>query len=53
MAAREGARFAVLIGEAEAAQGRLILRDLAAGEQREIPAVQLAEHLAPAREVAR
>ncbi len=53
IAAREGARFAVLVGEQEAVQGRLILRDLAAGEQREIPAVQLAEHLAPAREVAR
>lgn len=54
MAAREGARYAVLIGEAEAAQGRLILRDLAAGEQREIPAAQLAEQLTPAaREVAR
>ena len=34
MASKQGARFAVLFGDAELADGKLILKDLAKGEQR-------------------
>lgn len=46
LAARAGARFAVLVGEAEQAKGIVVLRDLATGAQREVPPAALAAALA-------
>ncbi len=41
-----GARFAVLVGEKEWEEGKVALRDMNSGEQREIPTGNLAAHLA-------
>lgn len=46
LAARAGARYAVLVGEAEQATGLIVLRDLATGTQRELPPAALAAALA-------
>jgi histidyl-tRNA synthetase len=42
---RLGARFAAIIGESELARGVVALRDMEAGEQREVPLALLVEHL--------
>ncbi|MGH9526897.1 MAG: histidine--tRNA ligase [Terriglobales bacterium] len=48
LAARSGARGAVLVGEAEQAKGMVVLRDLASGQQRELRPEELASGLAAA-----
>jgi histidyl-tRNA synthetase len=45
-ATRQNARLAILLGEDEIAAGKVILRDLDAGEQEELPRKQLAARLA-------
>jgi histidyl-tRNA synthetase len=45
-AGKLGARWAVLVGEAEAARGVATVKDLAAGEQHEVPRGALAVWLA-------
>lgn len=49
-AAQQNARFAVMLGENELAQGKVVLRDLDAGEQQELPRTALKDHLARANE---
>lgn len=44
-----GARFAVIIGDDEVARGAVQLKDLSSGEQREIPAAELASAMSRAR----
>jgi len=44
-AARRGARFALLLGDAEAAEGRVAVKDLSTGEQTSVAMADLAEHL--------
>jgi histidyl-tRNA synthetase len=44
-AAQKNARFAVLIGEDELRAGTVVLRDLDAGEQEQVPRSALREHL--------
>ena len=54
-AGRTGARFAAILGEAEMAAGTVILRDLASGEERQMPrkeAVALAQAAAAERPAA-
>jgi histidyl-tRNA synthetase len=48
-AAKIGARFAVIIGDDEVARGAAQLKDLTSGEQREVPAAQLAAAIRSAR----
>jgi histidyl-tRNA synthetase len=48
-AAREGAHFAVILGD-ELAEGQVQLRDLQAGTQQAVPAVDLVRHLTRAGE---
>jgi histidyl-tRNA synthetase len=43
LAASRGARFALILGPAERAAGRLVMRDLARGEERRLPVAALAE----------
>lgn len=45
-AGKANARFAIILGEDEAARGAVTLRDLDSGAQSEIPLDHLAEHLA-------
>jgi histidyl-tRNA synthetase len=45
-ATRQNARLAIILGEDEIAAGRVILRDLDAGEQEELPRARLAARLA-------
>ena len=44
-----GARFAVIIGENEIAKGVVVLRDLAASTQREIPEAEVSSLVSSAR----
>jgi histidyl-tRNA synthetase len=44
-ASASGARFAVIIGEDELARGEAAVKDLASGEQRQVPLAGLAEAL--------
>ena len=44
-AAQQNARFALMLGEDELAAGKVVLRDLNAGEQQEIARAALGEHL--------
>jgi histidyl-tRNA synthetase len=44
-AARQGARFAVLVLPDELARGAVVVRNLARGEQREVPRERVAEAL--------
>ena len=44
-AAQQNARYAIMLGEDELAAGKVVLRDLDAGEQQEIDRSTLAEHL--------
>jgi histidyl-tRNA synthetase len=48
-AAKIGARFAVIIGDDEVARGAAQLKDLTSGEQREVPAAELATAIRSAR----
>jgi len=43
--ARQGGRFTIIAGESEREQNRVVLRDMDAGEQREIPVDQLVKEL--------
>lgn len=45
MASKQGARFAVLLGDAEFAKGRAVLKDLTATTQREVEISKLAEEI--------
>jgi histidyl-tRNA synthetase len=44
-ASRRGARFAILLGDAEVAEGRAAVKDLATGLQESVPLADLVEHL--------
>ena len=44
-----GARYAVIIGENEIAKGVVVLRDLTASTQREIPETEVSAAIAAAR----
>ena len=44
-ASQQHARLAIMLGEDELAAGKVVLRDLDAGEQQEIPRTALADHL--------
>ncbi|MGH9535578.1 MAG: histidine--tRNA ligase [Terriglobales bacterium] len=48
LAAKRGARYAALLGEAEQAKGVVVLRNLATGEQRELAPTALGKHLGAA-----
>jgi histidyl-tRNA synthetase len=48
-ATRQNARFAIILGEDEIAAGKVILRDLDAGEQEDVARAQLLDRLAEAR----
>ncbi|MGI9436096.1 MAG: His/Gly/Thr/Pro-type tRNA ligase C-terminal domain-containing protein, partial [Geminicoccaceae bacterium] len=45
-ATQQNARYAIMLGEDELAAGKVVLRDLDAGDQQDIPRTALAEHLA-------
>ena len=49
-AARDGARFALILGPDEAAAGRLTVRDLRSGEQAALPLAEVPARLAAAGE---
>jgi histidyl-tRNA synthetase len=44
-ASQQNARLAIMLGEDELAAGKVVLRDLDAGEQRDVPRSTLEEHL--------
>jgi histidyl-tRNA synthetase len=45
LAEKAGARFIVIVGENEVAAGQLAVKNLASGEQVQVPRAELAEHL--------
>ncbi len=45
LATKHGARYAVLLGESELAEGKVVVKDLSKGEQKVIPITEVAAHI--------